>query len=200
MNLQARDQRQLTLSGIAAVVLISIGGLLVWWGQKDFHTAQNDAKSAEKRAGDIRNKLRQVNVEEQEIRTKSDFFRQLEQRKIVGVEQRLDWIELIDRIREEHRLFEIDYEITQQRQEGAPLGEFRINASEMKFSLPLLHEEDLLRFLGDLQKKAPAIVQARQCTLSRVTGDRPAGDPNLNARCSLQWMTIGKIKPEGASQ
>lgn len=193
MKLKPKDLRQLYLSGGLALILLALGAGVVWRAKAETRAAGEALKQAERRAGDIRNRLRQVNIEEQEIRTKSSFYRQLEQRRMVGPEQRLDWIELIDGIREQRNLFEIDYEISPPKQDGAAIGEFSLNASEMSFHLPLLHEGDLLTFLNDLQQRAPALVQVKQCEIVRLTGrpDRQSGDPNLDARCRLRWSTIG---------
>lgn len=201
MKLKPKDLRQLYLSGGLALLLLALGAGVVWRAKGETRAAGEALKQAERRAGDIRNRLRQVNIEEQEIRAKSAFYRQLEQRRMVGPEQRLDWIELIDGIREQRNLFEIDYEISPQKQDGAAIGEFSLNASEMTFHLPLLHEGDLLTFLKDLQQRAPALVQVRQCEIVRLTGrpDRQSGDPNLEARCRLQWSTIGQTKTGGKS-
>lgn len=193
MKLKPKDLRQLYVSSGLTLILLALGAGAVWWAQGETRAAGAALKQAERRAGDIRNRLRQVNIEEQEIRAKSSLYRQLEQRRMIGPEQRLDWIELIDGIREQRNLFEIDYEISQQKQGGAAIGEFNLNASEMTFHLPLLHEGDLLNFLNDLQQSAPALVQVKQCEIVRLTArtDRQTGDPNLDARCRLQWHTIG---------
>ena len=199
MKLSPKDRRIITLNGVFTFALIGIGAGLVWWAQGETRKAQTSVQQADRRANDIRNRLRQINTEEQEIRAKSALYWQLEQRKIVGNEKRLDWIELIDTIREENRLFEIDYEVSQQKQEGALLGDFRQNVSEMNFHLPLLHEGDLIVFLNQLQRRAPAIVQVKQCEISRTTGrtDRQGGDPNLDARCRLQWTTFERNDNKG---
>lgn len=193
MKLKPKDLRQLYLSGGLALVLLALGAGVVWRAKAETRAAGEALKQAERRAGDIRNRLRQVNIEEQEIRAKSSFYRQLEQRRMIGPERRLDWIELIDGIREQRKLFEIDYEISPRKQDGAAIGDFSLNASEMSFHLPLLHEGDLLTFLNDLQQRAPALVQVKQCEIVRLAGrpDRQSGDPNLDARCRLQWNTIG---------
>ena len=195
MKLSPKDLRQLYASSGLALCLVALGAGAVWWAQKETTKAQASLKQAESRAGEIRNRLRQVNVEEQEIRAKSSFYRQLEERRIIGQEQRLDWVELIDGIREQRRLFEITYEISPQKGDGAAMGDFQFQHSEMSFNLPLLHEGDLTGFIDDLQRRAPAIVQVKHCEILRATGksDRQAGDPNLDAHCELKWITISRL-------
>jgi len=194
MNIKAKDLRPLYGSIGLALALMVAGAAGVWYATQQKDLALRNLREADRRAGEIRNRLRQVNVEEQEILAKSNLYRDLESRRIIGPEQRLDWIELIDGIREQRRLFEIDYQLSEQRQEDPPIGDLRINTSEMRFHLPLLHEGDLLGFLADLQQRAPAIVQVKHCEIKRgpEKSGRQAGDPNLDARCLMQWTTIGK--------
>lgn len=194
MKLSEKDLRQLYASGGLAMAMIALGVAAVWWAQREATGAKNELLQSERRASDIRNRLRQVNVEEQEIRAKSALLKQLEERKVIGPERRLDWIELVDSIRDQQRLFEIDYEISQQKQLGTAFGDYRMNASEMRFHLPLLHEGDLFGFLAELQHRAPALLQVKQCQITRPTAgaERQAGDPNLDAKCRIQWTTIDK--------
>ena len=194
MKLSPKELRQLYASGGLALCLIGLGAGGVWWAQKEAKAAQMALQQADLRASDIRHRLRQVNVEEQEIRARSTVYHQLEARRIIGPEQRLDWIELIDRIREQRRLFEIEYEITPQKADGPMMGDFQLNTSEMSLHLPLLHEGDLIGFTDELQRRAPALVQIRHCEIQRATGKagRQAGDPNLDARCELKWTTIAR--------
>jgi hypothetical protein len=198
MKLNPQDRRRLYAIGSFALVLTGLGAASVWWSLNESRQVQNSLKQAEERASEIQKRLRQVNIEEQEIRAKSAVFRQLEARRIVGPEQRLDWIELVDAIREQNRLFDINYEISAQKGDGAPLGDFSFKQSEMRFQLPLLHEGDLLGFLTQLQARAPALIHVRQCELTRADGRQP-GDPNLDARCRVEWTTIAQGKSGGRS-
>lgn len=198
MKPNQKELRQLYASGALAFTLLATGSGLVWWSYRETQAAQQAQRLADQRLGDFAQRLRQVSVEEQEIRSKAAYFRALEQRRIVGPEQRLDWIELIDAIREQRQLFEIDYEISEQKADGAPFGDYRLNASEMQFHLPLLHEGDLIGFIADLRQRAPALVQVRRCEITRLPGsERHPGDPNLDARCHLQWSTIGPVEKRG---
>ena len=199
MKLNPKDRRQLFINGGIAFSAALMGAGLAWWATGEARQASISLRQAEQRASDIRNRLRQVNIEEQEIRAKSALFRQLEKRRIIGPENRLDWVELIDDIRERHRLFEISYDLTALKQDGAAVGEYRLNSSEMSLHLPLLHEGDLLVFLDELQRRAPALIQVRQCEILRIAGrsDRQGGDPNLDARCRLQWNTVNRLTTQG---
>ena len=147
------------------------------------------------RAGldEFERKLRQVRNEEKEIREKAEIFTQIQQRGIVGEEQRLEWVELIDAIRTKERLFDIEYEIDPQRVLYAdPDGEFSFVASLMKIRLPLLHEEDLTRLIDELRRKASALIRVRNCSISRSRDaeNETGAVAHLMADCRIDWITL----------
>lgn len=193
MSDRAREIRQLKLSAVFALVLCGLGGGLVWWTQRETRFAENALRQADRALDEIARKLRQFSAEEQEILMKSAYFRELEKRRVIGPAQRLDWIELIEAIRTERQLFEIDYEISEQKTDGAPIGAYRLQRSDIDFRLPLLHEGDLLGFLAELRARAPALVQVRQCQIARLPPpvERHSGDPQLDARCRVRLHTVG---------
>lgn len=191
MKLNPKDSRRLYIIASFALVLTALGAGTVWWVINESRRVDAALKQADERANEIQKRLRQVNIEEQEIRAKSEYFRRLEARRMVGPEQRLDWVELIESIREQNRLFDIDYEISAQKAEGAPMGDYTVNQSEMRFRLPLLHEGDLFEFLTQLKERAPAVIHVKQCEMTRAEG-RQAGDPNLEAVCRVQWTTLAR--------
>lgn len=202
MSDRAREIRQLKLSALFAIVLCGLGAAFVWWTQRETLLAENALKQADRNLDDISRKLRQFSGEEQEILMKSAYFRELEKRRVIAPAQRLDWIELIDAIRSERQLFEIDYEIAEQKTDGAPIGAYRMQHSDIDFKLPLLHEGDLLGFLSDLRERAPALVQVRQCQITRLPppAERRSGDPQLEARCRVRLHTVGPPAPSTGGQ
>jgi hypothetical protein len=60
--------------------------------------------------------------------------------------------------------------------------------------IPLLHENDLLNFLTDLQNAGKAYVSARKCVIERTERETPPGGrgmaPRLKADCQLDMITI----------
>ena len=79
---------------------------------------------------------------------------------MIGEEARLEWIELLNEIRERRRLPGIRYEFAPRRPlDRDQTGAFGLYASAMKLQARLLHEEDLTRLLSDLRERAPALIQ-----------------------------------------
>lgn len=157
--------------------------------------AEKQAAAAELAAANSRNATQRLQREEHTIRAQIAAYQALVARGIVGPERRLDWVELMRNVQHERKLLGLEYEI-QPRQPwpGTPsaIGGHAFMYSAVKVQIPLLHEEDLLRFLKDVHANAAAFTRLRSCQLQRVAA-RP-GDSNLapqiNAECQMDWITL----------
>jgi hypothetical protein len=68
-------------------------------------------------------------------------------------------------------------------------------ASQMKLTLTLLHEGELLNVLDDLRNQAPAWISLRACQITRqktspTAAVQPATNAAIQAECTLEWLTI----------
>jgi hypothetical protein len=148
----------------------------------------------------IASKLADARNEEHELREKIARFQALKARGLIGAENRLDWVEIIGRIKTERRLAQADYEFSPQHPldsailpGGPAAGPFTLKASEMHLRLTLLHEGDLLGFIDDLRANAPALIQVRHCAVSRSTDAPPDRVvARLAADCTLEWITFSE--------
>lgn len=200
MTLDKQDLRRLQGPLLLFTISVLIAGVTAWAAlhqQRQTQQAHASALTAERA---IAGKLTSARREESELREKIARFQQLKARGLLGVEHRLDWVELIGRIRAARRLAQIDYEFSPQRPVddailpgGAAAGPFTLKASDMHLRLTLLHEGDLLGFIDDLRANAPALIQVRRCAISR-----PAESPTehatarLAADCTLEWITLSE--------
>jgi hypothetical protein len=79
---------------------------------------------------------------------------------------------------------------------GAVAGGHGFMASAMRLRMQLLHENDLLGFIADLQQSVQALPVVRECKverLARAEGER-ATQANLAAECSIDWITLREEK------
>ena len=112
---------------------------------------------------------------------------------------------VLPRIRKERELLDLRYVVERQRLlTSLPAKPARVDfyASTMKVELALLHEEDLLRVLGDLRQSGNAFYSVRKCALSR-TGQAATGTtitPRLRAECEIDLITIMDRGAKGAAQ
>jgi hypothetical protein len=194
MKISIADLPKLRNSLIAALLLIAIGGGSLLYTVERSKATRADRDSAYRSHQEFSGKLSQVRSEENEIRLKADTFGQLQARGVIGEERRLERIELLQAIKEQRRLSDLEYEFAAQRLlEAKPGDDFSIVASAMRLRVKLLHEEDLTRLLADLRSQAKALIAVRSCKLGRVdsaasgqTGSRA----RLLAECEIDWITL----------
>ena len=198
MKLGASDFPKLQWSLLAAVLMMLIGVVTVYFSFNAVQTATRDRSAAQIERNEFDGKLKRVRSEESEIKQKAAVFSALQARGMIGEEQRLEWVELIKDIRDAHRLIDLQYEIAPQRRLDTGSGDgFAFYASSMRMQLQLLHEEDLTRLLGDLRNRARALIQVKRCDVSRLpvgSGNSPAAQ--LKADCEIDWITLRENKEE----
>lgn len=184
---------------LALFVTLSAGGIyLAFLAQKQQQQATLQRETAQSKLDQAQARLRRVQETEQEIRHQSALFSHLGSRGILGKERRLDWVEQIREIKEQRQLLGLEYEFAPQ-QPLAGNDPWSFYSSTMRLQLQLLHEEDLLNLLADLRRGAQALVQVRQCDITRIphpsqfprNEDMPGNLPaNLQAQCFLDWISI----------
>lgn len=194
MNLGHADLRKLRGSILAGVLMIAVGAAVLLVSGNARETARQTRLAATTQRNDADGKLRRVRDEESEIKQKSLLFNQLQERGIIGEEQRLDWVELLKDIRDGRRLIDLRYDISPQRSvDSGVVGDFAFHASAMRLQLKLLHEEDLTRLLGDLRSQAKALIRVNSCKVERLppaVDERSSSRANLQADCEIDWLTL----------
>jgi hypothetical protein len=130
--------------------------------------------------------------EEQEIKARTQQFQQMELAGMIGQEKRLEWTELLRDLQRRLRLPGMNYEFGPQVPlESLAGADYAFYSSQLKIQLRVLHEEDLLNFVGQLQKEAKALVVLRGCKLSRLPGGSTARDAaQLAGECTMEWITL----------
>ena len=127
-------------------------------------------------------------------------FAALSRQGLVGPEQRLNWIETLGRAGPELGLPRLEYELGARQALEADYGPdhgpgraaYRLYKSELRLSLGLLHEADLLRLFDYLDRHARGHYTVRTCRLQQPTDAiRIAQEAaNLAADCRLEWRTL----------
>jgi hypothetical protein len=188
---------------VAVVALCAAGivytGKLVKRGEADLAAAQtklNEARQRVARSGDEVDTLRRY----------IGPYQQLEQRGIVGEEQRLNWIDALRVANMDAQLYGVDYEVSTQTAyafaELVNAGGLPVQQSVMKLKLGLLYETDLLNFFKVLAEQNVGTFSVNQCELQRLISDvsKPVNQPTLRAECEVAWVTISPpAAPAGGS-
>ncbi len=181
---------------LIAVVLAGIGIAVVIASKQFLDQARIQHKFALADRQGIQTKLSRATEEEREIREKLVDYRKLLARGVIGEERRLEWVETIGQIKNDHKLSEIKYQIEPQRTLELPgitaSSEIEFRVSALKVDMQLLHEGDLLVFIDGLRRKLKAHVLVRSCAIQRL--DRSGQDrgiaPRLRADCVIDLVTI----------
>jgi hypothetical protein len=199
MKLEAKSARQLALPAAAAVAMIAAGAAAVVLSNVYLAKARAERLTAAEDRRAAQDKLARATSEEREIREKLVDYKRLLERGIIGDEQRLDWVDTIGQIKAARRIHDIKYSIAPQKAyevhgAGPTGGDVEFRVSELKLEMQLLHEEDMLGFLEDLQRQLKTHVMVRSCSVQRL--DRPGGfersgvTPRLRAECTVDLLTI----------
>ncbi len=116
----------------------------------------------------------------------------------VGVESRLDWIETLRESSGELTLPRVSYVIEPQLSAIAPVESIMagdsvsIHVSRMELEMSLVHELDLLRFVDELQQRAPGLIKVDRCELVWQADPQQqlTADVNIGANCSLAIYSV----------
>ncbi|MDD4912659.1 MAG: hypothetical protein PHP57_10230 [Sideroxydans sp.] len=154
-----------------------------------------DLNSAQQQLTDARKQLISAKNDAENMATYQLEYEALETQKVIGNEQRLDWIENLEKIRKKKLVLDFKYTIGPQQAyvPNPPLdtGGFALNISPMSLQIELLHEEQLQRLFTAFQNEMQGWFILERCTLS---GGNTSQDPTapLKAECSGGWITLKK--------
>jgi hypothetical protein len=196
MTLTPAELRKLGLPLALALALLAVGAALVWWMNGELVRSGPQLAAATAERNQSRERLARISEEEREVKDKIEVYQQLGQAGILGEERRLEWADAIARIRGSRELLELRYRIEPQKPlvsvPGKPAN-VDFYASAMKLDLALLHEGDLIAFLGDLRDSGNQYTAVQRCNLVR-SGVSPAAGPSLaprlRAQCEVHLITI----------
>ncbi len=175
-----------TSAVVSAIMLVSSG--------KYADQTHRDLQSAQSADNDARNRLTATHEDKENMAIYADEYGKLMIRRVVGDEQRLDWIEGLEKLRKQNLVTDFKYSIAPQKnyapQPAIASGNFDIHYSEMKLNFDLLHEEQLLNFLSALRLQNVGWYQLDGCTVKRSEDAAPATRTHLKAECIGGWITL----------
>lgn len=198
-----RDFRHLWLAALvfaitAGCALAAVAGTRLLW-----HEARARQLAAAQARELARHQLALVEQEKRDIALFQPIYQQLQARRLVGTENRLDWLNTLRQLQEQYHLAPIAYDIAPRQpvvvSPAMNLGRYRLYTTRMRVQMDLLHEGDLFALLSGLRAQGHSTVQ--ECTLKRPTSapNTPLA-PTVTAACTLNWVTLtANAAPEGQS-
>ena len=111
-------------------------------------------------------------------------------------ENRLYWLDSLDKIRVKYKIPKLTYSISKQQpynykdklinQRG-----LKVKVSEIKLSMNLMHEGDLVSVVRDLNNIKSSLHVVNSCELERLSNkQKSAARPNIKATCFIKWFTF----------
>ena len=203
MNLRRDDLRRLRAPIALAIGAFAVGAVCLFLADSYRDSAAKTRAGTRATRVAAQERVLRVSEEEREIRENLIDYERMREQGMLGDQNRLDWIEAISRIKNNRKLFEIKYNIEAQRQLDyagvVPASGAEFVVSRMRLDMLLLHENDLLDFLSDLQTARRAYVSVRQCVVTRLDrGAAPGGtalQPRLRADCQVDLVSVKSGRP-----
>lgn len=186
---------RLSLGAISASVVLSV--ILLYGSEQYAEHTQKDFFAAQKLMHDARNRLTAARQDQENMSAYSAEYGTLEEQDIIGDDHRLDWIEGLEKLRQQNLVVDFRYNIAPQKiyapQPAIDSGNFNIHYSEMKLQFDLLHEGQLLNFLDALRNQIKGHYQSEGCTLQHidtVESEATRSATHIKAECSGGWITL----------
>ncbi|MBI2285977.1 MAG: hypothetical protein HYU79_00675 [Nitrosomonadales bacterium] len=200
MKLSASDFPLIRQSVLAVCASAIISTVILYSSGKYAESTQNDRRGAQTMLNDARNRLTTARQDQQNMAIYADEYGALIEQKIIGDDQRLDWIEGLEKIRLKNLVTDFRYNIAPQKiyasQPPIDSGNFDIRYSEMKLQFDLLHEAQLLNFFAALRTNIKGWYQLEGCTLQRTGNENgQTAATQIKAECSGGWITLKNRNP-----
>jgi len=203
MNITRDDLKRLRAPLALAVAMTAVGVACLLASQSYLDSAKKTRDGTRASRVGAQERVLRVSEEEREIRENLVDYERMRERGMIGEQSRIEWIESIARIKKNRKLFEIKYRIEAQKVLDYPGvvagGGADFVVSRMRLDMLLLHENDLLDFLADLEAAKKAYVSTRQCMVARIERapavTATALQPRLRAECQVDLVSVRGIRP-----
>jgi hypothetical protein len=184
-----------SLSAIGASLLLS--SIILYSSGKYADSAKHNLHAAQIKMNKARTNFTMAKQDLENLSDYSQEYYTLENKKIIGDDHRLDWVDELEKLRNENLVFDFRYNIEPQKkyapQPSLDSGNFDIHYSETKLQFDLLHEGQLMNFLDALRKQTNGWYQLQGCKMQRTNmneEDATAAVPHIKAECSGGWITL----------
>lgn len=187
------------------LLVLCAGGTVIMVSENLIAQSQRNQREAMRQLNEARSRLATAEEDRENMKTYALEYNTLLKRNVIGNDQRLDWVEGLEKIHKLNRVpgsMGFKYAIAPQKPYllAPPLdnGNFDVNLSGMTLQFELLHEQQLTAFFDALRTDINGWFIVDHCTLERTAatadddhGLRASGAaPQLKAECTGGWLTL----------
>lgn len=192
MSFSKADLPVLKWSLGALALSIALAGVLISLGGDYLALSLKEQEAAQKQLTNARTQLLAAQSDQSNMAAYALEYNALLAQKVIGNEQRLDWMEGLEKLRQQGRVLDFKYSISPQQSytpsPAVDAGNFQLSRSSMTLQIDLLHEEQLLHFFTNLNNQINGWFMLDGCSISR-TGATDELAP-LKANCTGSWFTM----------
>jgi hypothetical protein len=197
MNFSKSDLHLIKWSLIAFTTSLLVCICTIWLSSEYVEQSLHERQQAQKHLVDARKQLGDVQSDLENMSIYAREYASLVDYKIIGGEQRLDWMEGLAKLHQNQLVVDFKYTIAP-RQTYSPkpsldMGNFDLNLSGLNLQLDLQHEMQLIKFFDALRSNIRGWFIIDHCTLDRA-GTNNSGDiqplTQLKADCAGGWITM----------
>lgn len=178
--------------------VLGVGSAAIIASENFIARAHTEQSFAQHQLNEARKQLATAGEDRENMKTYTLEYGSLLERNIIGSDQRLDWIEGLDKIHQQYLVLDFKYTIAPQQTytPDPPLasGNFEPYLSTMTLQFNLLHEGQLINFFNTLRSGIKGWLIIDHCSLER--GSLASDPANLNsaaqlkADCTGGWLTL----------
>lgn len=150
-----------------------------------------------------RNKIEVANKNNQILVQHEDTFKKLKDKYVIGDENRLSWVEVVQKVADSRRIASVKYNIASQElldknTLGKKYAGIDVFKSVMSLEMKFIHEGDLFVMLNALRDEAKGLVAVDKCDVELINKEVNDGiigqniTDNMRAYCELSWYTLKK--------
>lgn len=204
MKLNPQDLHKLRYPLISFAVALILMTLTVGYAEQRKNMMQQAVQKQQSLLNQARQRYQSSGLEKETIIQYLPLYQQLISRGFVGEERRIEWVDNLRTIQQQHKLFGINYSISTQEAYkpdfALNFGSFSAYRSIMKLELIMLHEGDLLTMIEALDAEQTTPFILRECEITRLAVNNVGRlTPNLVAKCELDWLTIHEPQTTGVA-
>jgi len=181
---------------------LTVGG--VWSSTRFIVQAQLEEKIAQQQLTEARKQIDTARSDQENMNVYMQEYSLLLKQKIIGDDQRLDWMEGLSKLHQQEHVLDFKYTIApQQPYTPAPAlesGNYQLNLSNMTLQIDLLHENQLIQFLDSLRRNMNGWFILERCSLERTVASNNINPDSasttttvpaqLKAECTGGWLTL----------
>jgi hypothetical protein len=150
-----------------------------------------------------RNKIDDANKNNQILVEHEETFKKLQNRSVIGDENRLSWVEVVQDAANSRSMASVKYNIVSQvmldkKKVDKKYKGIDIFKSMMSLDMKFMHEGDLFVMLNALRHKAKGLMVVDKCNIELINKNISEGvidqnaTENMAAYCELSWYTLKK--------